>query len=543
MELITIKELLDRNAEKYRNQVAFQIRTDTGFRTVTFEQVLVQVKKIQAALQSHGVEYQDRVALISENRPEWVISYLAITSMGAIAVPLDAMLSKEEVVPLINDCNAKVIILSEKYTDYTKGTLVEGREIFMEEFDKLASSVPSVKTSVKLDDTASIVYTSGTTGIAKGVVLTHKNIMSNVVVVAPMFDLGPGDNFLSVLPLHHTFETTAGFLGPFYMGCKITYAESLKSHNLLRNMKDTKVTVMCGVPLLYQLFYDGIMREVEEKKMKPLFSALFFISKFFKHVIGFNIGKKIFSIVHKKFGGKIRFFVSGGAALDPNLIRNFDLMGFTILQGYGLTESSPILTCNNLKENRVGSVGKAIPGVELKITGDEPVGEIYAFGPNIMKGYYKRGELTSRIVVNGWLHTGDVGYLDEEGYLFITGRFKDVIVTASGVNVYPDELEYGLNNIPEIKESCIMGTKVKAGIRKGSEEVFAAIVPDLEYFSKKGIVDQEKIVGIVEEVIRSYNSRIVDYKRIARYDIRKDELPKTRLLKIKRFELRKELGI
>jgi long-chain acyl-CoA synthetase len=540
MEFITIKGMLERNAEKYRNQVAFQIRQGEGYRKLTFQQVADQAKKIQGILVSHGIGYQDRVALMSENRPEWAVSYLAITSLGAIVVPLDAMLSKEDILPLLNDSGSKSIILSQKYVDYVRGTGLEDKKIVMEDLKSIQGSYEA-NFEPKLEDTAAIVYTSGTTGVPKGVVLTHKNLMSNVLAMASLFDLGPGDNFLSVLPLHHTFETTAGFLGPFYMGCKITYAESLKSHNILKNMQETGVTVMLGVPLLYQLFYDGIHREVEEKGLKKVFAVLFAIVKFFKYVIGINIGKKLFATVHKKFGGKIRFLVSGGAPIDPQLLRDFDLMGFTILQGYGLTESSPVITCCNLKNNKIGAVGKPIPGVEVKIAGTDPVGEILAFGPNIMKGYYKRKELTSRVVINGWLYTGDVGYLDEDGYLFITGRSKDVIVTASGVNVYPEEIEHALNKLPAIKESCIMGGMIKEGVRKGTEQVVALIVPDQEYFAKLGKTDDDSIQKEIEKEVQGFNKRVADYKRIARFIVRKEELPKTRILKIKRFLLKKEM--
>ncbi|MEA3493811.1 MAG: AMP-dependent synthetase/ligase [Candidatus Margulisiibacteriota bacterium] len=542
MELITIKELLKRNVDKYRNQIAFQMRGDSGYRKITFQQVAEQVEKVQGILLNQGVVYQDRVALISENCPEWAISYIAIVSLGAIVVPLDAMLSKEEILPLLNDSGAKTIIYSEKFTGYFAGGNVPIGQVKMEDFDNVQGSSQLPDVDVKPEDTAAIVYTSGTTGIPKGVVLTHKNIMSNVCSVSSLFDLGPKDNFLSVLPLHHTFETTAGFLGPFYNGCRITYAESLKSNNILKNMQETGVTVMNGVPLLFQLFYNGILREVEEKGKGKLFSVLFGISRFFKRVVGINVGRKLFSVVHKKFGGKIRFFVSGGAAIDPGLLENFDLMGFTIYQGYGLTESSPILTCNYTKSNKPGAVGKVIPGVEIRISGSELAGEILAFGPNIMKGYYKRKELASRVVVNGWLHTGDVGYLDEDGFLYITGRSKDVIVTASGVNVYPEEVEHLLKNIPGIKEVCVMGTTVTEGLRKGTEEVFAIIVPDFEYLEKHGYAEEVTVYSKIKEEIDGVNRKMADYKRIAKFKIRKEELPKTRLMKIKRFELKKELG-
>ena len=533
MEIITIKAMLVRCAEKFGDQFAFQMREESGYRKFTFRQAADEAAKLQNKLTDLGVGQGDRVALISENRPEWAIAFLAVTSMGAVVVPLDAMLRQEEVLPLLEDSEPKAIILSQKFTEYIQGTKVEGREILMEDFGVPASTVPSSQFPVALDDLASIVYTSGTTGAPKGVMLTHRNIMSNVIATASLFDIGPGDNFLSVLPLHHTFETTAGFLGPFYKGCTITYAESLKSYNILRNMQETGVTVMCGVPMLYQLFFEGILREVEEKKLTAVFNFLFSVSRFFLKITGFNIGRYLFATVHKKFGGKIRFFVTGGAAINPEVLKNFDLMGFTVLQGYGLTESAPILTANRLKENRLGSVGKPIPGVEIKIAGSETAGEILAFGPNIMKGYYKRKDLTAEMLDSGgWLHTGDVGYLDEEGYLFITGRSKDVIVTASGVNVYPEELEPMVNKISTVKEACILGAKIKGGLRKGTEEVVAVVVP------KEGADE-----NLIKTAISELNNKLADYKRIARIIFRKEELPKTRLMKVKKFALRKELGL
>lgn len=533
MEILTIKQLLEEKAQKQPALTAFQMKDDTDYRKITFSRTKEISNNLQSALQAFGVGRGDRVALISENRPEWAISFLAITSMGAVVVPLDAMLRKEEILPLLEDSEPKAILLSRTYLEYVKGTKVEGRTIFMEEFDKLPSAENREPIVVNLEDLASIVYTSGTTGTPKGVMLTHKNIMSDVIATASLFDIGPGDNFLSVLPLHHTFETTAGFLAPFYKGSCITYAESLKSYVLLSHMQKAGITVMCGVPLLYQLFFDGIMREVEEKKLKQAFDFLFAVSRFFKAVIGFNIGRILFKTVHKKFGGKIRFFVTGGAAIDPQILKSFDLMGFTVLQGYGLTESAPVLACCTLKTNKIGSVGKALPGVEIKIQGMDPVGEILAFGPNIMKGYYKRKDLTREIIdPSGWLHTGDIGYLDEEGHLYITGRSKDVIVTASGVNVYPEELEFLLKKITEIKEVCILGTKVKEGLRKGTEEVVAVVFPN------EGVGEKQ-----VKDAIQVFNKGLADYKRIARVIVRKEELPKTRLLKIKKFAVRKELDL
>jgi long-chain acyl-CoA synthetase len=528
----TFKQLLEQNAVKYATDIAYQVKRAGVWRRYTYREVYELARKLQSLLAELGVQKGDRVALLSENRPEWPIAYLAITALGAVVVPLDAMFSRAEILPLLADSEPKAFILSAKFSDYAKGTAWENVVIAMEDYDRLVPSRPAPDNGVVLDDLAAIVYTSGTTGSPKGVMLSHRNLLSNAIAGASCFDIGPADNFLSVLPLHHTFETTGGFLAECYMGCRVTYVESLKSYVLLGAMQETGVTVMVGVPLLYQLFYDGIMREVEESGKAQLFGLLTAVARFFRDLVGLKIGRKLFGMIHRKFGGKIRFFVSGGAAIDPDLIKNFDLLGFTITQGYGLTESSPCLTLCTLKDNVIGSVGRPIPGVEIKIAGDDPVGEILGFGPNIMKGYYKRKDLTDKVIINGWLFTGDLGYLDESGHLFITGRSKDVIVTGSGVNVYPEELEFALKKITSFQEVCVLGEKAQAGVRRGTEQVVAVIVP------KEGVPEEK-----ISAEIAKFNESVAEFKRVARVIIRTEEFPKTRLLKIKRFELRKELGL
>lgn len=539
MDPVTLKDLLAQCGAKYSSSVAFKIKNANGDRSYTYSEVGSIANKIQNHLFVLGLRPKDKIALFSENRPEWSIAYLAITAMGCVCVPLDAMLKPEEISMLLADCGAKAIILSAQY----KGQVVGLPQILMEEFDALNLATESLSFEVGLDDLAAIVYTSGTTGLAKGVMLSHRNLMSNVIAAASLFELSPNDTFLSVLPIHHTFETTAGFLGPFYKGCQIVYAESLKSYNLLRNMQENKVTIMCGVPLLYQLFYDGILRAAQEQGKAKIFDILMKVSGFFNEKIGVNIGKVLFSSVHKKFGGAIKFFVSGGAAIDLELLKNYRDLGFNVVQGYGLTESSPILTACTINNNRLGSAGKAIPGVTIKIAGTDAVGEILAFGPNIMQGYYQRPDLTDKVIINGWLYTGDVGYVDEQGFLFITGRSKDVIISASGVNIYPEEIEFWLNKQPAILESCVLGQKILQGIQRGGEEVFALIVPKIEYFQGLKNTQSDFIRKTINDLVFGYNKNAAEFRRIAKFEIRSQELPKTRLKKVKRFEVKKELNI
>ncbi|MEK7375708.1 MAG: AMP-binding protein, partial [Candidatus Margulisiibacteriota bacterium] len=318
-------------------------------------------------------------------------------------------------------------------------------------------------------------------------------------------------------------------------------------YHLLSNMKETKVTVLCGVPLLYSLFLDGIKRQVEEKGFaaRILFRIFLCISAYFKVFLRMNIGKYLFGFIHKKFGPNIKFFVSGGAALDPEVIKDFDLMGFTMLQGYGLTETSPILAACTLENNVFGSVGKPLPGIEIKLhnINANGVGEIIAKGPNIMKGYYKNPEATAEAVRDGWFYTGDLGRFDKKGTLFITGRAKDLIVLGSGKNVYPDEIEFTMSKSPFIKEICVFGAKIKNGIRAGMEEVRAAILPDMDKMADWVTKNNTELNdGVVYEIIgrevESWGNLLTPHKRIAKYYIVGGELPKTATRKIKRFAVK-----
>jgi len=549
IEYMTLKDLLKQSTQKFKDNLAFQIKKDLpagrhGEKYVkyTYGDAGKYATGLIAALKGLGIQKGDKVAILGENRPEWAISYLAVTAMGAVAVPLDSLGTEYDLKGIIAHSESKGIIYSDKFHGIIKEIPNLKFKILMEkDFEGLKNRASEdFGYDVSLNDLAAIVYTSGTTGIPKGVMLTHKNIMSNVMTGCALFDIGPSDMALSVLPIHHMFETVGGFLAWFYSGARITYAESLKSFKLIQNMVETKTTIMIGVPMLYQLFYDGILREVEEKgpAFKFIFNILIFISKAVKAVFNINIGRKLFGQVHRKLGGAFRFWVSGGAAIDPDILKAFDIMGMTIVQGYGLTESSPVISANNLSHNKYGSVGRPIPGVCVKIINEE----IVANGPNIMQGYFKMPEETEKVIRDGWLYTGDVGYLDKDGYLYITGRIKDVIISSSGLNVYPDEVEFELNKIPYIKESCVIGRKVRAGIKKGSEEVFAVVSPDIEYFEKMGLsIDDNAVFTAIHEAIGKLNEKLPMHKRISGMEVRSTDFPKTSTRKIKRFAVRKEM--
>jgi long-chain acyl-CoA synthetase len=551
----TIIDILKDTVDKHPDNLAFQMKRGNVYEKYTYQEVAYAAAIMAKELEKMGISSGDRVAILSENRPEWGISYFAILLIKCVVVPLDSRLKADEISNLLNDSQVKALIVSKALSPLK---------------DELKKSVPSLKESIIIediwlrdqkafywpkdigpDDLASIVYTSGTTGNPKGVMLTHKNLASNTIASVSVIDIFTTDRFLSVLPLYHTFETTAGFLVPVISGVSITYAESLKSDKLLQNMRDTGTTVIAGVPLLYQLFYDGIVRNVEEKGTvaKIFFNFLFGLSWFFKNIFHLNIGRKLFFFIHKRFGGKIRLLASGGAYISPSLIRNFGYLGFPIIQGYGLTESSPVLTCTSLKKDYPGSAGLPLPGVTVKI--NEPdahgCGEIIATGSNIMKGYYQKKDETADVLKEGWLYTGDLGYFDRNGFLFIIGRSKDVIVTGSGMNVYPDEVEEKLVKSPFIAEVCIVGKKMIQGIKAGMEEVHAVIFPDMEYFTgyaTKNELDLSPafIRNIIATDIKKYNESVTDYKRVMSFDLRDSEFPKTALKKIKRFEIRKEVN-
>ncbi|MDI6736645.1 MAG: long-chain fatty acid--CoA ligase [bacterium] len=529
-----IIEFLEEGNKRYGDKTALQIKDGKEYRKISYVELGNRAIDVSSTLIKFGIQKGDRVAIISENRPEWAVAFFGIISCGGIVVPLDVRLKEKELTYILNDCGAEYVFVSSDFVDVIKNIQANVKKIIsLDEGDEDVLSLKELKYTegepekrkVALEDTAVIIYTSGTTGNPKGVELTYKNLFFQVFSFNKLLKYDFEDNFLSILPLNHVLELTCSLLTPLHKGVCITYLQTLKPTEIISTMKETKTTVMIVVPLILQLFYRSIMKEVEKSpEIKRLFQVSLNISKLSG---GFgNIRKVLFKKIHAGFGGRLKCFISGGAPLDPKLATNFRLMGIPVLQGYGLTETSPVISVNTLQKNRIGSVGKPLEGVKVKIS-DE--GEILTRGPHLMKGYFRDLVKTQEAIKDGWFHTGDIGEIDKDGFLYIKGRIKNLIISAGGKKIHPEEVEEELLKSPYIKEICVLGKKDK----RGGEEVYAVVVPDYDYV--KG-TDKE-IRKIIDDEIKEYGQNLADYKRVVDFEIWQEELPKTSTRKIKRKEV------
>lgn len=546
--LITIKGMLARSAGLYPHQTALQIRRGGDFYKVSYRDLKERAEQLAAGLSLKGIKFGDRVALIGENCPEWVESYMAVASLGAVLVPLDTQLKSQEIRHILTDSEAVALIATPSFRETVEeatARLAGLKHILPMNNLSALYETPEPKTlkrQVQLDDLAAIIYTSGTTGQSKGVMLSHKNIMSDVDSAYQVFQYDHHDNFISVLPLHHTFEATCGMLVPLYVGATITYAQSLKSRDIINDIRDSRATMMVGVPLLYEKMYQGIVRAVKEKPLltRMAFSTSNGLVRSIKTITGKRAGGQVFKSLREKAGlSTLRLFVSGGAALSPEVGRGFETLGFQIIQGYGLTESAPVLTINTVDNPDHASVGAPVTCVELKIVDPDAngIGEIAARGPNVMLGYYKNPKATEAAIRDGWLYTGDLGYIDQRGCLYITGRAKNLIVSAAGKNIYPEEVEAQLLNSQFIAEVLVIGEQ---NPQTGREEVHAIIYPSFEALDEhaakhKLTMDTAQIEKIIKEEVRHQCGHLADYKRVKHFSLREEEFPKTTTRKIKRY--------
>jgi len=539
-----ITERFSNAVREYPDNIVFHYQA-VGWKTMTYKEFSLEVDATASYLIASGIKKGDRVALIAENRPEWCSAYLAIITAGGIAVPVDAQLGPDEIKNLMQDSEAKMIFHSQKTSPgilpFLKRLPEVGKEIAVINFDSedyrsvLRAKSPEKFPEISSEDTASIIYTSGTTGNPKGVILTHMNFCSDAEALIEAGVVSHEDNVLSVLPLHHTYAFMCTFLVPVFLGASITYPASLKGPDLMSAIKERGGSVLIGVPQLLAIIRSGIRDRIENlpAPVSSVLLRLHGISGFLRSALKINIGRIIFRSVHRAFGKKFRFFGSGGAKLDPSVMKDLEAFGFTVLEGYGLTETSPVLTFNPVSKRKPGSAGMPLPSVEMKIINpsEDGGGEIAVKGPMVMKGYYKNPSATADVIQDGLFRTGDIGRIDGDGYLFITGRTKEVIILSSGKNIYPEDVEKMYLRSKLIKEICVLGVE-KDG---ASESLHAVIVPDLEFAKQTQL---SNIQDAIKWEINDISSRIPSYMRISGFTMTAEPLPKTPLGKLRRFMIK-----
>ena len=549
-----VRDMFLKSTGKFADKAALQHKKDGRWTPISYRSLRNSVEEIACGLAALGLRpVEAKLALVGENRPEWAISYLAAACTGIVLVPIDKELKQTEVYHVLYLSGAQALIGDQKHIEMVgeiRNKLPQLKSLVnMDQarekdgilgFQQLATMGRDRSAAGKNDfqertvgpeHLLAILFTSGTMGNSKGVMLTHGNVASNLYDAARWVDLRPDDRFLSVLPLHHSYECTDGFLMSIYRGALTSYAENLR--RIAENLAETKATAVLGVPLLWHAMYKKIEAGMAEKGIWKVQAGKKVAG--LSEVFGKNIRRKIFAQVHEKFGGHLRTLISGGAPVDPQVARGFRELGLTFLQGYGLTESAPIIAVNRDEAFKDGSAGLPLPSVEVKIAED---GEILARGPNIMKGYYNNPEATRETLVDGWLHTGDLGYFDKDGFLFVQGRKKSVIVTPGGKKVYPEEVEAELLKSPYVSECLVWGASSSDPTHE--PEVQAIVVPNVEYFlgqriEKEGATDNARVEEILRKEVKERCQNLAPFKRVTKLTIRHEEFEKTTTKKIKRY--------
>ncbi len=549
-----IKELITNTKEEYGTEPAFKFKDENSMRIMTYDEYIDEVNALGTALISIGLK-DKRIGVISENRYEWEEAYLSIVCGTGIVVPLDKALPENEIFNLLERSEMEAIFYSAKYDEIMKKAHERGigKVKFFISMDNNEKDGPiySQKELVKLGkdlikngarsfldakinnkEMSVMLFTSGTTSTSKAVQLSHENICTNIYDISSVFDVKKEDTFLSFLPLHHVFECTVGFLYPVSIGASIAFCTGIR--HIAENLKEYQISVMISVPVLFENMYKKVMKSIEEKgKLKKVKFGMK-LGRITK-AVGIDIRRKLFKEVLDNFGGKLRLFVAGAAAFDPEVEKGFNDLGIETYQGYGLTEASPVVAAEHRTCAKLGSIGRVFPSLEAKII--EPnelgVGELAVRGPSVMLGYYNHIE--KGITDDGWLPTGDLAYIDKDGYIFITGRKKSVIVLKNGKNVYPEEAEALINKIPGVKESFVFGRPDKDdenSLKLGVEIVYDKDVVKDVY----GVEKEEDIKKKLWEKVKEINKKMPKYKYIKEIIVTEEELIKTTTLKIKRFE-------
>ena len=556
VEKITdLKDMINKSVEKFSDRPAYVFKTEKKgeFKEITYKQLKNDIDSLGTALINLGLEGK-RVAVIGENRYEWGVTYLAVVNGTGTIVPLDKALPENEIESLIIRSGVEAIVYSNKYNEIMndlkekkntdlkyfismdldesengiisfKKLLTRGKEL-LENGDKRF-----IDAKINVEEMRIMLFTSGTTSKSKAVMLSHKNIASNLMDISSVLKVREDDRFLSFLPLHHTFECTTGFLLPLSVGASIAFCDGIR--HIAENIKEYDITFMVSVPVLYENMCKKIMKSIKDQGKGTTVNVGMKVSNALLKV-GLDIRGKLFKQVHDSLGSKLRVLVAGGAALDPDTEKTFNSLGINMVQGYGLTESSPVIAVEDDKYKKIGSIGKALPTLDVKIDkpNEEGIGELLVKGPTIMLGYYENEEATKETIdKEGWLHTGDLAKIDKDGFIFITGRKKFVIVLKNGKNIYPEELEILINKIAGVKECFVYGKPEDDGDYK----ISAKIVYDKEIMKEAYGVEEEKdIKEKLWKEVKAINKTMPKYKYIKGIIVTEEELIKTTTRKVKR---------
>ena len=554
-----LKHLVKSAADIYGDKVYLRYKGEEPDEIidVTFNDFDKYIDRLGTAFYSLGLEGK-HIAVIGETSKEWIATYLATVNGGGVIVPLDKELTEDEIKSFLEISEASAVVYSERFHDYFERISEEtnisyfirmgkedGREKKNDKFlttDELVQKgkrllrqdvTDFLDYEINVEDDAVIIFTSGTTGTSKGVLLSQKNISTAINSSSAMLEFHKEDVLLSVLPTHHTYEMTCGILTPIMVGATVCINDSMKY--LLKNLKLFKPSVLILVPLfvttVYKRIWDTAKKNNQEKKLKRGIA----VSGVLRHA-GIDLRKMLFSQVTAAFGGRLKKVVCGGAALSPEYVKGFEDVGINLVQGYGITECSPLVSVCPFHWKKYASVGLAVYGVEVRIDKENPEdaeGEIVVRGDNIMKGYYKAPELTREAIdEDGWFSTGDIGYIDEDGFIYITGRKKNIIILDNGKNVYPEEIEEHIYRIELVSECVVVGKENQSG-----ETVITALVyPNFEKASEMGLQDINAIKDEIKREIQELNKKLPIFKQVRGIEIRKTEFEKTTTKKIKRIK-------
>jgi long-chain acyl-CoA synthetase len=549
-------------AQRWPDNVALELQRHDQIESCTYAELHRMAESVGRWITEKNFARGSRLAILADNHPRWVAAYLGIIASGCVVVPLDTALHDDQVTKLLNDSGASAVFCDAKHVPAAHPAAVElnlgmilmdpdrmGGQSLQE---KWLADLPAIfqagpgqfkPVAAQNDDLASLLYTSGTTADPKGVMLTHANFLGEVEAVFNWVELGPSDALLGVLPLFHVLAQMANLLLPLVKGSRVVYLETLNTTELLRALTERNITAFAVVPQFFYLIHERLTQEIAKRGAitQKMFSALLAVNRTLRKV-GINAGPVLFRKVHDTLGPKMRYLVTGGSRFDPAIARAFHDLGIDVLQAYGLSETTAGVYANAPSDNEIGSVGKALKGVEGKIVDPQPqeegppVGEVALHGAMVMKGYWNRPDATAAVLRDGWFLTGDLGYFDSQGHLFLTGRKKEVIVLSNGKNVYPEEIEAHYLKSPFIKEIAVMGLEGKPG--EGGDRLHAVIVPNFDELRQRKIVNAKEVIRFD---IESLSPQIASTKRIGSYEIWQEDLPRTSTRKIKRFEIEKRV--